>query len=188
MKINFKGGGGSLVDRRRYSMNFIGSVPLRFWTLNQNQTLSFMYNLVEKRTHSLLDLLFNNYDFLVIVALTTLERSFLDTYFCSSWKTRPSTSVPFVVLAGLYMFEHNLLLSFLPLMDTKIRAQVWRDSCTLHVDRFLWHSIGFCHSLHQTNKIPAEACRILPHNGHQAYNRTYYYIGVFCTFLQKQKH
>lgn len=89
---------------------------------------------------------------------------------------------------GLYMFVHNLLLSFLPLMDTKILAQVWRDSCILHVDRFLWHSIGFCHSLHQTNKIPAEACRILPHNGHQAYNRTYYYIGVFCTYLQKQKH
>ena len=42
-----------------------------------------MYNLVEKRTHSLLDLLFNKYDFLVIVALTTLERLFLDAYFCS---------------------------------------------------------------------------------------------------------
>ena len=148
-----------------------------------------MSNLVEKRAHSLLDSIFYKYDFLVIVALTTQERLFLDTYFCSSWKTRPSTSVPFfVVLASLYMFVHNLLLSFLPLMDTKILAQVWRDSCILHVDRFLWHSIGFCHSLHQTNKIPAEACRILPHNGHQAYNRTYYYIGVFCTYLQKQKH
>lgn len=77
------GGGGSLEDQRRYSMNLIGSVPLGFWTLNQNQTLSFMYNLVEKRTHSLLDLLFNKYDFLVIVALTTLERLFLDAYFCS---------------------------------------------------------------------------------------------------------
>ena len=83
-----------------------------------------MSNLVEKRTHSLLDSLFYKYDFLVIVALTTQERLFLDTYFCSSLKTRPSTSVPFVVLASLYMFEHNLLLSFLPLMDTKIRAQV----------------------------------------------------------------
>ena len=53
-----------------------------------------MSNLVEKRTHSLLDSLFYKYDFLVIVALTTQERSFLDTYFCSSWKTRPSTSGP----------------------------------------------------------------------------------------------